>query len=451
MYWADGVVVACLLCGMGLAIAFRPSPAWSARLLDSRLGLRDRLSTAWELRDDSGSLPALQRRDALRKLEGYTPAGAIPLWPGRMRVLALAGLVVAFALLLLLPNPQLAALQQREAFQASISRQVKSIEQLSKEIDGQQAIPAQLRQQIEKILQQALAQLQQTSNSNQAQQILAQAQGKLNQLRNPQASTQAQAQAAAAQSLQSSSNANLKATGTALGGNDLKSLNNALQKLTSSLSGMTPQQRSQLAQQIEAAANQAGGDPQLSSALHQLAKAVADGTSSDISDATRAVEDAAAQESASQSATKSIDQASQSLQQAANSLTASTDTSTSAKAVNGSGQQPGQGQTNKGQGQGSGQSQSPSQGTQGSSGQSSGGSKTGKSEQVYVPGQQSTGTSSITSDGGSGTVQQGSDVSYAQVLALYMQMAHDQIDNSAIPPDLKALVQEYYNSLEGQK
>ncbi len=78
-------------------------------------------------------------------------------------------------------------------------------------------------------------------------------------------------------------------------------------------------------------------------------------------------------------------------------------------------------------------------------------SKSGKNEQVFVPGQQGTGTSNITGDGGSGTVQSGTSVAYSQVIAAYMQMAHDEIDNSAIPPDLKSLVQAYYNSLEGQK
>ncbi len=452
LYWAVAVFAVCLLCALALALYYRPSFARSARLLDMRLGLRDRLSTAWELRDDSGSLPALQRRDALRKLNEFTPAGAIQLWPGRTRMLTLALLIVAFTLLLLLPNPQSTALQQQAAFQAGISRQVASIEQLRKVIDSQDAVPPQLRQQIDKILQQTIAQLQQSSNSSQAQQALAQAQGKLNQLRNPQASAKAQAQAAASQSLQNSANANLKSTGAALGSNNLKNLGKSLQNLTSSISGMSQGQRSQLAQQIEAAANQAGGDPQLASALHQLAKAVADGTPGEISDATQAVKNAAAQDSASQSATSSINQASQSLQQVASSMTASTDgstkNSTSASATNSNG---GQGQP---QGQSPGQGQSPSQGSQssqGTSGQGSGGSKSGKNEQVYVPGQQGSGTSTITSDGDSGTIQQGTSVSYSQIIAAYMQMAHDAIDNSAIPPDLKSLVQNYYNSLEGQK
>lgn len=443
--WAGAGIALCLLCSLGLALYYRPSLASGAYSLDASLGLHDRLSTAWELRDERAALPALQRRDALRQLDRHTPAAAIPLWPGRARMLALALLLVALALLVLLPNPLNAALQQRAAFQAHVSQQVASIEHLRKVIDSQAATPQQIRQQIDTILQQAEAQLQQASNSTQAQQVLAQAQGKLSQLRDPQASAKAQAQAAASQSLQSSSNADLKAAGTALASGNLPALQKALQHLTSSASKMTPAQRSQLAQQIEAAANQSGGDPQLSSALHQLAKAVADGTPDEITDATKAVESAAAQDNASQQTSSSIDQASQGLQQAANSLTASSDTSTADKPVSG-GQQPGQGQ-NPGQSQG----QSPGQSPQGANGQGSSGSKPGKNEQIFVPGQQGTGTSNITDNGGSGTVQSGTSVSYSQVIAAYMQMAHDEIDNSNIPPDLKNLVQQYYSTLEGQK
>lgn len=443
-YWAGAAMLVCILGAVGLALYFRPSLARCARVLDERLGLRDRLGTAWELRDDAGALPAMQRRDALRRLNEHTRAGAIPLWPGRLRLLALILLVAAFVLLLLAPNPLNAESQQREAFQASISRQVASLEQLRKVIDSQAATPTQERARIDSILQQAINQLQQSSNSSQAQQVLASAQGKLDQLRNPQASAKAQAQAAASQTLQSSSNSNLKSTGTALGSNDLKGLHSSLQKLASSLSGMTPAQRSQLAQQIEAAANASGSDPQLSSALHQLAKAVADGSQSEVADAQKAVEQAATQDSADQNASSSIDKASQGLQKVADSLAAATDGSTTPQSVSSTSQQSSQGQSPS-------QGQTPGQSNQGNNGQGNSGSKSGKSEQVYVPGQQGAGTSNITGDGGSGTVQSGTSVSYSQVLAAYMQAAHDEIDNSAIPPDLKNLVQAYYNTLEGQK
>ncbi len=473
-YWAIVVATVSLLCALGAALWYRPSFGRTARLVDARLALRDRLSTAWELRDESAPLPVLQRRDALKQLGRHKPATAISLWPRRAGLIAFGVVVIALALLVFLPNPMTVVLQQQAAFQARIARQVAAINHIRTVIDSQTTTSAQERAQIDKILREAAAQLQQAKNEPQAQQILAQAQAKLNQLRDPQAANKAMARTAASSSLQSSSNPNLSTAGQALAKGDNKGLDAALQKLASQVKNMTAAQRAQLAQQIEQAANQARQNPQLSSALHQLAKAVADGSPSDVSDAIKAVENAVAQDTANQENNNSIGQASQTLQNTANALASATDnTSGQNQAQNqgqgqnqnqgqgqnqgrgqipGQGQSPGQGQgQNQGQGQGQNQGQNQGQGNNGTGGQNGTGNKHGKNDQVYVPGQVSSGTSTITNNGNNGTVQPGRSVPYSKVIAQYQQMAHDDIDSSNIPPDLKDLIQEYYNSLEGQQ
>jgi chromosome segregation ATPase len=352
--------------------------------------------------------------------------------------------VAAFVLLLFLPNPMNAVIQEQAAFQNRLTRQIAAINQVRTTINNQTEISAQERAMIEKILREALAQLQKANNEGQAQQTLAQAQAKLDQLRDPQASSKAQALANASSSLQNSSNANVSAAGKALAKGDKQALDSSLQKLASQLTSMSSAQRAQLAKQLEQSANQAQGNPQLSSALHQLAKAVADGNSSEISDAVKALETAAAQESANQGNTSGIDKASQALQNAADKLATATDS--------GSGQNSSQTQA-PGQGQTPGQTQSPSQGQgiSGQSGQNNTGTRPGKNEQVYVPGQVGSGTSNISVDGNNGTVQPGNPVPYSQVIAQYTQMAHDAVDNSNIPPDLKDLIRGYFNSLEGRQ
>ncbi len=456
LYWAIGVAIVSLLGALGAALWYRPSFARSARLVDARLSLHDRLSTAWELRGDAAPIAVLQRRDALQRLSKHIPAATISLWPRRTRLIAIGVVVIAFVLLLLLPNPMNAVLQQQAAFQNLVARQVAAINHERAVINSQTEISAQERALIDKILRDALAQLQQAKNGTQAQQALAQAQSQLDQLRDPQASNKAQARAAASSSLQGSSNANLSAAGKALGTGDSKGLSAALQKLASQINSMTPAQRAQLARQIEQSANQASNNPQLSSALHQLAKSVANGSPSEISDAIKAVETAAAQDSANQNNNKGIDQASQGLQNAANTLASSTDSSTGQ--IPNQSQNPGQTQ-NPGRGQAGGQAQNPGQsqstgsnrGNNGSGGQNNTGSKSGKNERVFVPGQVGTGTSTVNGNGGNGTTQPGVTVPYSQVIANYQQMAHDAVDNSNIPPDLKNLIRGYFNSLEGQK
>ncbi len=395
-YWAFGIAIVILLCAMGAALWYRPSFARSAHYIDTQLLLHDRLSTAWELRDNSAPISVLQRRDALRQLSKHSPSATISLWPGRIRLFTFGIAAIALVLLLLIPNPMNAVLQQQAAFQVRLNRQIAAINQARTVIDNQAAISAQERALIDKILREALARLQQSSSEEQAQQSLAQAQSKLSQLRDPQASQKAQARANASSSLQNSSNANVSNTGKALATGDNKALASSLQNLASQLNNMTP------------------------------------------------AESAAAQDSANQATTDSIDQASQSLQNAANAIASTTDSSNSQNSSQS--QTPGQGQS-PGQTKASGQGQ----GISGQGGQNNTNNNSGKNEQVFVPGQVGSGTSNISVDGSTGTVQSGKPVPYSQVIAQYSQMAHDAINNSNIPPDLKNLIQDYFNSLEGRQ
>src|SRR5712692_3592603 len=292
--WAIAVALASLLCAVSAASWYRPSFARTARRVDARLALHDRLSTAWELRDESApppsnamspapqrsvgstafrstyppfprsprhTLPAplvvLQRRDALKQLNKHTPSATLSLRPRRSRLILFGVVILSLALLVFLPNPQTAVLQQQAAFQARIAKQIAAINHIRTVIDSQTTTSPQEQAQIDKILREAAAQLQNAKNEAQAQQILAQAQAKLNQLRDPQAANKAQAHAAASAALQNSSNPNLSSAGQSLAKGDSKALQAALQKLASQINSMTAAQRAKLAQQIEQAANQA--------------------------------------------------------------------------------------------------------------------------------------------------------------------------------------------------
>ena len=103
------------------------------------------------------------------------------------------------------------------------------------------------------------------------------------------------------------------------------------------------------------------------------------------------------------------------------------------------------------QGQGQGQGQQGGQGKGGQGGSNGAGGQQGKTEQVYVPGQTGSGASTQSNDNTSGVVQQGSSVPYSQVVQQYNQQAHDAIDNSNAPPDVKDLVHNYFDALEGQQ
>ncbi|HEY4388569.1 MAG TPA: hypothetical protein VGN34_29305 [Ktedonobacteraceae bacterium] len=446
LIWAEGLALFCLALAVGLAIRSRPSLARTALLVDRRLGLHDRLGTAWELREESSPLAGLQRRDALKHLKDFTPATAISLRPTRTVLLTLVAFVLALALLVVLPNPMDHVLQQQAALQARIAKQVAAVEHIRQELAQSPTLTKQQQQQLDQILQELTSKLQQAKSDTEAQQAIAQAQTKIDQLRNPQTAQNTQAQDAAGNALQNSNDPALKEIGQALANNDPQSLATALQKLAAEVSKMTPQQRSNVAQQLEQAANQASQNAQMSSALRDLAKSLTDGNTAEQEAASKEVQSAAAQNAQNQAKEQGLNQISQDLQQAANSLAATSDGTQSQQAE---ASQQGQAATEQGKTNQQGQSQQGQQG-QGQGNGTKGSNGTGKNEQVYVPGQLGSGTSQQTSDQGNGVVQAGSDVPYSQVIAQYDQMAHDAIDNSDISPDLKDLVHEYFNSLEGQ-
>ncbi len=89
-YWALGVGIACVVLALAAALWYRPSIARTARIIDGRLELHDRLGTAWELRDQSSALAKLQRRDALKQLQKHTPAKALSCASGAPRSSSLA-------------------------------------------------------------------------------------------------------------------------------------------------------------------------------------------------------------------------------------------------------------------------------------------------------------------------------------------------------------------------
>ena len=484
IYWAAGIALLSVLFALGLALWYRPALAITARRVDKQLKLHDRLSTAWELRDEVSPLATLQRRDALKQLGTHTPKSSLSLHPTRPLLIVFGVALLALVALLILPNPMDAVLKQQAAFQKTVAKQITHIEQTRQQLLHQPGVTPEQKKQIDKILSELENKLQQAKNNNQAQQALADAQAKLNQLRNSDTANRLQAHNAASSSLQGSNNRTLNAVGQALSNNDLKQLANSLKSLSSQVSKLSPSQRSQLAQQLEQAANQASQNPKLSSALHQLAKSVASGSQSEINDAVNAVEQAAQQDASDATQSSAVGQAQKSVQQAADSLaTANDGTSAPGQAqaqgqgqnqsnqaqqgqVQGQGQQvQGQGQGNsqtpgQAHGQGQGQGQGNSQGNghgQGGSGQggsgggNGAGNNQGKNEQVTVPGQIGSGASVQNQDpGNNGVVQGGSSVPYSQVVEEYAQAAHDAINNSGIPTDEKDLVGGYFNSLEGQ-
>ena len=93
--WAPGWTAAALGAAgaagaVAWAVAHTPAPATVARLLDARLGLRDRVAAALQLHDTGGPIASLVARDAAARLASIRLTALFPLTFGREPAVALA-------------------------------------------------------------------------------------------------------------------------------------------------------------------------------------------------------------------------------------------------------------------------------------------------------------------------------------------------------------------------
>ncbi|MEA2642982.1 MAG: hypothetical protein QOG08_8, partial [Chloroflexota bacterium] len=97
----------------------RPGPGALMSVADQQLGLKERLSTAWERRASSGFMDELLRLDALQHADRARLGRAFPIRINRREVGVLAVIAVAALLLAVLPNPMDQLFAQRRADAAS--------------------------------------------------------------------------------------------------------------------------------------------------------------------------------------------------------------------------------------------------------------------------------------------------------------------------------------------
>jgi hypothetical protein len=442
----------------------RPGPGALMSVADQRLGLKERLSTAWERRASTGLMDDLLRRDALQHADRAPLTRAFPIRINRREVGILAIVALAVLLLAVLPNPMNQLLAQRRADAASQARAAGAVHDVQAKIAANATtVPADPK--VQKILAATEKQIRQAPDPRQALQAISPAEQQLQQLSDP----QTPARTSTAQNLASSLSATKagKAAGQALTASPAKGAE-ALRQLASQLQSLTPQERAQLAQALATAAQHAQ-DPAMAASLSRASSALAAG---DYAAAAAALSDMAGQLDSLQAqqntdaqvaaGINSLEAARQELaaqadrDAAAASGTASAGASPGASAAgnsngngNGSGNGTSNGNGNSGNGSGNGGS-----GSGGSSGNGNSGSGTGSgqgakpSEKVFVPGQPVPGQF----ENDPTPLGPGQDVPltpYTQVVQAYGKAALDATDQSLIPGSERDLVREYFSTLGG--
>src|SRR5438270_786207 len=266
-----GIAAAALLAGLAWLVR-RPTAGVLMAIADLRLGLKERLSTAWERRHESGPLDPALRQDALRRAESAKLASAFPIRVNRGEA-SLIAILAIFALgLSVLPNPMDQVLAQRRADQASQARAAKALSTAQKKV-ATTSSPSPKDAQVQKILQDTQTKIREATGPRQALESITPAQQQLQRLSDP-------GTPALSSSAQNLANA---LSGTAAGRNAAQAISSspaqgaqAVRNLGSQLQNLSPQDRQQLAQALGKASQQAQNS-QMRDSLSQASSALQSG------------------------------------------------------------------------------------------------------------------------------------------------------------------------------
>ena len=457
---------------LGAWLLRRPSAAVLMRLADFRLGLKERLSTAWERRSESGPMDAVQLRDALRQASGTRLATAFPVRVNRGEASVVAVLAIFSLALALLPNPMDQVLAQRQADRLSQARAAKAVQAAQKK-NADSPKPTPVDPQVQKILQDAAAKIRQADSPRKALESITPAEQQLQKLTDP-------GTPALSSSAQNLANA---LSATAAGKSAAQAISSSpaqgaqsVRDLASQLQSLSPKDRDELAKALAKAAQQA----QNSQMRDSLNKASSSLKSGDTSAAAQSLNDVASQLDSLQqqeNTDQAVASAINGLEAARQELAAQADrdaTGQGAQANAGTsaspGASPGAGASGNGNGStgtgtgtgtgigtgtGTGTGNGGTAGNGGTGGNGGNGSGTGSgsgaqsTERVYVPGQPVPGQSQNDPT----PLGPGQDVPtspYSQVIQAYQQAALDATDQSLIPGSERDLVRQYFSQLGEQ-
>ena len=505
--WAIGMVVAGVLLGAAVGWLLPAPRSIVAQRADRACGLLERISTALELHSGviHGPLHAAQLRDAVASAATVTRMPRLGPKLVRRDAGVVAGLAVAVALTLWLPNPQSDSVRERRADAEAVEEARDSHEVHAAEIAArpdldpatQAALTARLDDLLEKLEPGSLT-------SDDAAAELAAAEGDLRRLEQTDAAAQAQTLRDSAPLLQTSGAT--ADTGNALAAGDLAAAAAAMSALGEEAQDLSPEEQQALANRLnEMAAQQQAANPELASALAAAAAALASGNPSEaaasLNNAAAAilsVADAQAANAAAAAASSSLASTRQSLgypnrtgstQGTGAAGTPSAGSGSSSGSASGT-PQAGSGSSGSSSSSGSGtptsgSGQSGSAGgnmgmsgqVQGSSAQTtSGGTNSGNAqpqqgedgqtgsrdeEPIYAPSTQSgaqgqedfiagvegPGNEEISAQTGTGAVTDAS-VPYSAVYGEYERQASRDIEQGAVPAPLQPYVRDYFSALE---
>lgn len=451
-----------------LGAALWPLPRLeSARDFDRAFRLRERVSTALELRHSPGLVPdelrQRQLEDALSAARTVNPQRDLPL---RIRPLEVI-VPLVLILLLLIGYAQgeryFQATQQTREAQKAIQEQAAAIDELLLKVENSPLLTEEQKKALSAPLQQALNDLEQNPGLESSVSTLVSAGEKLQALTNPQAAQTVQSLQQAGTQLAGQEGSPLQSVGEQLANGNPIAAASELANLDASQ--LSPEQAAQMAGQLQQMAEGvAASNPQLAGQLNQAAQALQNGDSAAAQQALSQAAQTMTQAGQGQAMNQAASQAAGQMQQGAGQVIAAGGGQNAAQTGAGSSQ----GSSGQGAGSGAGTGNNPNaqSGEAGPSpipqnNQPGDGGETSY-EQIYAPnllggeGGPQVGLNSGSGEQGEvigqGPITPGGEgqnlVPYTEVFGRYEEINRRAIESGQIPFEFTQIIRNYFDSLK---
>lgn len=497
-----------LAIGGGVTYTLCRPPTWeaAARVAD-RLGLSERVMTAWENRENSTKIAAMQREDAVRRIRRQLPEilQQIPVWEfTRRQVVLYGGVAGIWLLLLFLPNSMDGILHERELTAKVTEAVEKKLEEAVKEAKKNDKLTEQQKQQLTDVLEDLKEELEAKESLVEQLNSLEKAEKELLAIQE----REIQKQNALLQMQQKlEQNEALQDIAEALAKEDQEALFTAMKEISKLLESFSVEQKEELARLLEEMAEMAigseGGKVDLKQIAENLKQAAENLRGGDLPQSFEEMKEAfvqamqqntqvqnmgfqmagalAALQQSQMSLGQTLGNNSQGSGMASQGNSGTPGAASPSHGTPGSTPENGQGQSTgsgsnaaqvpgigQGQGSGSGSSQGQGQGNgsgNGGMGAGAGGTGaglgTGSHELVNVPSERIVGDGPTDTVGGpigegasetrqssQAQVSPGVARPYEEVFQQYEQFARDSLDRQLIPSDYQEIVKEYFTQIE---
>jgi hypothetical protein len=315
--WYLLIAVAGCLATVFYIVHDTPTGIDAIRITDRALGLKDRLSAAYEYASENGRMVNLQRQELQMVLKGKRIAGAVRIQAPRREIIALLLSLLLVIVTLRLPDPQadVAASQATNhrvtGFAASAVRHLIA-QQPGVAPPASTAMhttkPTSTQSPTLKLLRNLASKLQASDSQRTALKAVAESLSQLRQIASTGTQDRAQLQAVA----KAMNGGATKALSASLPTGDSRASAKAIQQLQTSVGTMSTTQRSALAQSLEQAANVAS--PSVKQALRKVAFSLGD---NDLAAARAALQELQQKVAAAQASANAVPSALKSVRQLA--------------------------------------------------------------------------------------------------------------------------------------